>query len=88
MNLVFGANVRDGGAFATAGVTAAATTGVDSDVPDVESSAHPSPTAAPPRITAHNHVCCLILFLSPCLSAARDTKKQARPPALAPELSL
>jgi hypothetical protein len=71
MNFVFGDNVRDGGAFAhgvATGVTAAgATTGVDPDVPGVESSAHPSPIAPPPRITAQSQFCFFLIFVSPLL---------------------
>jgi hypothetical protein len=68
MNFVFGANVRDGRAFAhgvATGLTAAgATTGVDPDVPGVESSAHPSPIAPPPRITAQSQVCFVLISFS------------------------
>src|SRR3954451_8961006 len=62
MNRVFGDNVREGDGF-DAGATAAATTGAVSDVPEVESSAHPSPTAAAPRNIAHKNLCCVISSL-------------------------
>src|SRR5450631_298673 len=89
MNFVCGDNPAEGATF-DAGVTAAATTGVDSDVPGVESSAHPSPTALPLRASVKNHVCrlivCCLISLSP--SVCRMNEKQARPSVLAPELSL